>query len=463
MDNSLGNSAMRNTSDYIRNMMFGLDALVELDNKKMVPAINLDNAATTPPFKEVVREIERQLMYYGSIGRGKGQKSEHSTEVYTNGREIVKDFVGANSDIYTAFYINNTTDGINKLASALIESPKDIVLSTRMEHHANDLPWRERTKTVYAKVDKNGRLIIDDVKRLLQMYNGRIKYVTVTAASNVTGYVNDVHYIARLAHQYGAKIIVDGAQIVAHRAFSMLGETPEENIDFFVFSAHKMYSPFGGGAVVGLTDVLNKHISHFYGGGMVESVCDYSVLFLPAPDRYEAGSPNYPGVVGMLKSMEILKHMGFDYIRKHEQVLLRRALDGLMKIPGVILYGDSINIDDRVGIAVFNIRDVKNEEVANFLAGYRAIAVRHAAFCAHSYVRRLTGVSEVQNHSKTLCYPPEGMVRISFGIYNNEADVDCFLAMINELLQHEHVRHFAKIRNESVQLTERSYKPYDRG
>lgn len=462
MDNSLCNTAMRYTGDNIRNMMFGLDSLVQLDDKRMVPAINLDNAATTPPFKEVVQEIERQLMYYGSIGRGKGQKSEHSTEVYTNGRDIVKDFMGANSDIYTVFYTNNTTDGMNKLASALIESPQDIVISTRMEHHANDLPWRERAKTVYAEVDKKGRLIVDDIKRLLQAYNGRIKYVTVTAASNITGYVNDVHYIAKLAHQYGAKIIVDGAQIVAHRSFSMLGKTPEENIDFFVFSAHKMYSPFGGGAVIGLTDVLNERIPNFYGGGMVEAVCDYSLRYLPAPDRYEAGSPNYPGVVGMLKAMEILKCIGFDYIRNHEQVLLRRALDGLKRLPGVILYGDSENIADRVGIAVFNLRGIKNEEVANFLAGYRAIAVRHAAFCAHPYVRRLTGTPEVQNYSDTLCYPPEGMVRISFGIYNNEADVDCFLATIRELLFNVHLRQFAKIKNESVHLSERLCIPHDR-
>jgi len=240
--------------DNIRKMMFGVNTLVELDNGELMPAINLDNAATTPPFKKVVTEIEQQLLCYGSIGRGKGQKSEHSTDIYVEGRDIVKDFVGAADDRYTVFYTNSTTDGMNKLASALIESSEDIVLTTRMEHHANDLPWRERAKVVYAEVDELGRLIIDDMEKLLIKYEGTIKYVSVTAASNVTGYVNDVHAIAKLAHQYGAKIIVDGAQIVAHRAFSMTGETPEEDVDFFVFSAHKMYSPFGGGAVVGLTD-----------------------------------------------------------------------------------------------------------------------------------------------------------------------------------------------------------------
>jgi len=410
-------------------MMFGLDTPVRLGNGKTAPAINLDNAATTPPFKDVVREIRRQMRCYGSIGRGKGQKSEHSTSIYARGREAVKDFVGAGSDIYTVFYTNNTTDGINKLASALIESPDDTVLTTRMEHHANDLPWRERCRTVYAEVDAQGRLLVSDMERLLNEYDGGIKYVAVTAASNVTGYVNDVHGIARLAHQYGAKIIVDGAQLVAHRAFSMLGRTPEENIDFLAFSAHKMYSPFGGGAVVGLAEALDQHIPMFYGGGMVEAVCDESVVFLPAPDRYEAGSPNYPGVVGMLKAMELLKCIGFDYVEWHEQALLRRLLDGLRCLPGVTLYGDSGYIADRVGIAVFNVDGMGNAAVADYLAARRGIAVRHAAFCAHPYVRRLT--REAENEAD--CRTPEGMVRVSFGIYSSQADVDCLLATVREL------------------------------
>ncbi|MDR3012715.1 MAG: aminotransferase class V-fold PLP-dependent enzyme, partial [Chitinispirillales bacterium] len=308
------------TPEEIRDMILGVDALVELDDdeKTKVPAINLDNAATTPAFKEVAEEVREKLLYYGSIGRGVGQKSRITTDVYVEGRDIIKKFVGLEGDIfenkndekYTVLHVNSTTDGMNKLASALIKSHRDMVLTTRMEHHANDLPWRERARTVYADVDEKGRLKIDDFERILGEYcaigNGgglipstcKIKYVTVTAASNVTGYVNDVHEIARIAHEYGAKIIVDGAQIVAHREFNMLGKTPEENIDFFVFSAHKMYSPFGGGVVIGLTDILNEHIPEFYGGGMVSRVADADADFSEVPDLYEAGSPNYPGVVG---------------------------------------------------------------------------------------------------------------------------------------------------------------------
>jgi len=421
---------MINTIDYVRDMIYGLDALVELDDNTKAPAINLDNAATTPPFVQVAEEIQCQLVHYGSIGRGKGQKSEHTTEVYTRGRDIVKNFLGAGSDDYTVFYTQSTTDGLNKLASALIKCPYDIVLTTRMEHHANDLPWRERCKTVYADVDGKGRLKIKDIVRLLEAHHGKIKYVCVTAASNVTGYVNDIHRIAKLAHRHGAKIIVDGAQIVSHRAVNILGESPEENIDFFAFSAHKMYSPFGGGAVVGLKAVLDKHIPEFYGGGIVESVYDDSSCYGNAPDSYEAGSPNYPGVVGMLKAIEILQSLGFGYVKRYEQFLMRKTLAGLKKLPGVVLYGDCDEIADRVGVIPFNLQGIPPKVVAEYLAGKHAIAVRHAAFCAHPYVRRLTGESEKGKD----CHPPTGMVRVSFGVYTNEADVDAFLEAIAAML-----------------------------
>ena len=287
----------------------------------------------------------------------------------------------------------------------------------------------------YAEVDADGRLILEDFEKILRRreYKNMTKYVTVTAASNVTGYVNDVHAIARVAHKYGAKIIVDGAQIVAHRQFSMRGQPgKDEDIDFFVFSAHKMYSPFGGGAVVGRKNLLDAHVPQFCGGGMVVSVTDDAVVYAAAPDLYEAGSPNMPGVVGMLKSIEILQKIGFDYIMWHEQQLLRRALDGLSKIDGVILYGDSKNIADRVGILVFNIEGRQPVDVASELASRAGIAVRHAAFCAHPYVRRLEGKAPHELCEPT--EPPRGMVRVSFGIYNTEADVDLLVKTVEEIV-----------------------------
>ena len=410
-------------------MIYGLNSLVKLNDGSKVPSVNLDNAATTPPFKQVMEEVNKQLQLYGSIGRGTGQKSAHTTEIYNSGRDIIKNFLGANSPDYTVFYCNSTTDGINKLASVLLQE-KGIVISTRMEHHANDLPWRDNC--IYADVDAKGRLLISDIERLLKQH--QVKYVCVTAASNVTGYVNDIYKIARLAHRYGAMIIVDGAQIVSHRAINMLGRRhrPDEAIDFFVFSAHKMYSPFGGGAVVGRKDILDKFIPHFSGGGMVEAVYDNSACYMLSPDRYEAGSPNYPGIVGMIKAIEILQSIGYGYIKRYEQFLMRYTISSLKKIPRVILYGDNVNIADRVGVIPFNIKGIEPKVLAEHLSGNHGISVRHAAFCAHPYVSRLTH-QEQNGQEQENCIPPVGMVRASFGIYTNKEDVDCLLRAVSSI------------------------------
>jgi len=422
------------TIDNIRDYIVGLNTPVTLPDGTSRPLINFDNAATTPALKPVLDEVNEKLLMYGSIGRGYSIKSDYSSELYSKTRTKVLNFVNASSSKYTVFYVNNTTDGLNKLASALITSKDDVVLCTRMEHHANDLSWRERCKVIYAEVDKQGRIIYEDLERLLK--ENKVKYVAVTAASNVTGYVTDVHRIAKMAHQYGAQIIVDGAQIVAHRAFSMKGETPEEDIDFFVFSAHKMYSPFGGGAVVGIEEVLNNHMPAFYGGGMVELVSDNEVIWKSAPELYEAGSPNYPGVVGLGKAIEILQEVGFDAIQAHEQKLIRRLIDGLKKLPNVVLYGDCENIDDRVGVVTFNFTDINSLFLASRLASLGA-GTRRGAFCAHTYVWRLMGIpdEDVKTFEGCIDAKTPGMIRASFGIYNTEEEVDEFLVLVEKAME----------------------------
>ena len=424
------------TIDNIRKYIVGADDPMEMSDGSMKVMVNFDNAATTPALVPVMHEVDSKLTTYGSIGRGYSAKSNYSTSLYEDTRYKVLDFVNADPETYTCIYVNNTTDGLNKLASALVESKKDLVLATRMEHHANDLPWRERCKVIYAEVDEQGRVIYDELEKKLNE-NKDIKYVTVTAASNVTGYVTDVHRVAKMAHEHGAKIIVDGAQIVAHRAFSMRGATPEENIDFLVFSAHKMYSPYGGGAIVGLTEVLDQHMPEFYGGGIVEIVSDYKVTYTPyAPELYEAGSPNYPGVVGLGAAIDVLKEVGFDDIQSHEQVLVKKMIDGLKELDNVIIYGDTDDISDRVGVVTFNFSDVNSGLLASRLSE-KGAATRRGAFCAHPYVWRLMGIPDEETESFVGCDSTKtpGMIRVSFGIYNTEEEVDQFLEILKEALQ----------------------------
>ena len=423
------------TLENIRRYVVGVDEPVTLTDGTTRPLINFDNAATTPALMPVANEVNKELLMYGSIGRGSSQKSNHSTDVTIEVRQKVLDFVNADMERYTTIFVNNTTDGLNKLASALIESPEDVVLTTRIEHHANDLSWRERCKVIWAEVDDLGRVKYEDIENLLK--TNTVKYVSITAASNVTGYVTDVHRVAKLAHQYGAKIIVDGAQIVAHRAFSMKGETPEEDVDFLVFSAHKMYSPYGGGAIVGLTEELNKHMPQFYGGGTIKIVGDTWQDYKSAPNSYEAGSPNYPGIVGLGKAIDVLQQVGFDAIQEHEKALNRKLIDGLKQFENIIIYGDTENIDDKVGVVTFNFSDINSYLLAQRLSELGGVATRRGAFCANPYVWRLMGVSDESLKRFEECgdMNTPGMIRISFGIYNTEEEVDQFLAIMPKAME----------------------------
>ncbi len=424
------------TIDNIRDYVVGLDEKMELENGSKKAVTNFDNAATTPALQPVTDAVDEELKKYGSIGRGTSPKSNHSTEVYNETKDKVIDFVGADPEKYTVFYVNNTTDGLNKLASAMIEDKSDLVLTTRIEHHSNDLPWRELGTVIYAEVDDQGRVIYDEIEKQLQ--NNKVKFVSVTAASNVTGYVTDVHRVAKLAHKYGAKIIVDGAQIVAHRKFSMLGEDgPDDDIDFFVFSAHKMYSPYGGGAVVGLTDDLMGHMPKFYGGGTIRIVGDDWVEYADPPKSYEAGSPNYPGVVGLGKAIDILEEIGFDNIEAHEKALNQKLVDGLLKMDNSIVYGDTKDLSDRVGVITFNFSDINSQLVAEELANEYGIATRRGAFCANPYVWRLYGLSDedVRGYAECSDMNTPGMIRVSFGIYNTEEEVDYLLKVLPKAIK----------------------------
>ena len=423
------------TLDNIRDYVVGIDEEMELENGSKKTVTNFDNAATTPALQPVADEVEEELKKYGSIGRGFSPKSDYSTDLYNSTKDKIIEFVGADPETYTVFYVNNTTDGLNKLASALIEKKSDVVLTTRMEHHSNDLPWRENGTVIYAEVDDQGRVMYDEIEK--QLKNNKVKYVSVTAASNVTGYVTDVHRVAKLAHKYGAKIIVDGAQIVAHRKFSMLGETEDENIDFFVFSAHKMYSPYGGGAVVGLREALSGHMPKFYGGGTIHIVGDDWVEYADAPKSYEAGSPNYPGVIGLGKAIDILEEVGFDNIEAHEKALNQRLVDGLLKMDNVIVYGDSEDLSDRVGVISFNFSDCNSHLLAEQLSQQYAIATRRGAFCANPYVWRLYGLTdeEVRNFAECSDVNTPGMIRVSFGIYNTEEEVDYLLKVLPDAIK----------------------------
>jgi selenocysteine lyase/cysteine desulfurase len=198
-----------------------------------------------------------------------------------------------------------------------------------------------------------------------------------------------------------------------------------------------MYSPYGGGAVVGLSDVLNKHLPTFYGGGTVKLVGDDWEIYKEAPATYEAGSPNYPGVVGLGKAIDVISDVGFDDIQAHEKRLNKRLIDGLKKLPNVIIYGDTENIDDKVGVVTFNFTDVNTYYLATELNDLGAVATRRGSFCAHPYVWRLMGIPDESISAYEGCADAKspGMLRVSFGIYNTEEEVDQLLELLPKAIE----------------------------
>lgn len=416
-----------------RSYYVGIENQVRLENGRTVTPVNFDNGATTPPMKCAVEVIENDLKSYGAIGRSKGQKNAYCTEKYNESRSHILNFFHLPAEgSHTVNYVKSATEGLNLLAHILLYGNNDMVLVSRMEHHANLIPWRANASRIdYIETDQMGRLQLDDIEAKLRRYRGAVKYVAITAASNVTGYVNDIHQIARLCHRYGAKIIVDGAQIVAHREVNLAGECPEETIDFFAFSAHKVYAPFGSGAVIGLKEYLFKCDPFLKGGAAVDNVFDNSQIWLESPARMEAGTQNYFGVISMDAALNQLRKIGFDQVVAHENELKDYLISNMRQLPNVTLYGDTENTDDRIGVIVFNVKGKKHWEVGEALATEAGIATRDGKFCSHPYVTRLLGVCNLpQNVAEQNV---SGMVRISLGLYNTKAEAERFLNCLKDL------------------------------
>ena len=425
----------------LRDRIVGFDRQVPLLNGRMVRYVNLDNAASTPALRDVMDAVERFLPYYSGVHRGTGFKSRLSTVAYDQAHEIIARFVGANPETNTVIFGKNTTEAINKLSYRLPMSEGAVVISTQLEHHSNDLPWRRRAEVIHIMATPEGRLDEEDFDRQLQRYAGRVALVAVTGASNVSGFIQPVHRLARKAHEVGAQILVDAAQLAPHRQVDMKADDNPEHLDFVSISAHKMYAPFGTGALIGPEDVFLQGAPEYPGGGTVDVVTLDEVIWAGMPDRDEAGSPNVVGAVAMAAAAQTLMAIGMDNVAAHEGELIAYTLERLDRIPGVRVYGetDPARASEKVGAIPFNLEGVSHFMLAAILGYEGGIGVRSGCFCAHPYVVHLLDLSEAEastwrdqmlmgNKSNM-----PGMVRASFGCYNGTDDVDQLLEMIERV------------------------------
>lgn len=421
---------------YFRDLVVGVNTPVPIETGELVTGINFDNAATTPPFKSVLSEINNFAPWYSSIHRGTGYKSKLSSNLYESARKTIADFVNVSPQTHNIIFCKNTTEAVNKLAFHLCKDDS-IILSSFMEHHSNDLPWRP-SNIKYIDTDETGRLSIEDLKRKLVQYSSKVKLVTITGASNVTGLKNPIYNIAKLAHRFGVKILVDGAQLVPHCPVDM-SRPNNEHIDFLVFSAHKMYAPFGIGVLISPKEIFCDGKPHQVGGGTVKVVTPDFILWDNPPQKEEAGTPNIMGVVALQSAIRQLKVIDMKNIERYEKFLTEYALHKLNRIPDLTIYGNTKNFDEQVSIISFNIRGLPHRVVANALSDEAGIAVRNGCFCAQPYVQKLLNLSSkvIKSHVNNPDLPHPGMVRISFGLYNNCNEIDQFIYMINKLVSNK--------------------------
>ncbi|MBV9579261.1 MAG: aminotransferase class V-fold PLP-dependent enzyme [Chloroflexi bacterium] len=401
--------------------------------------VNLDNAASTPPLLAVRDAVHRFANWYSSVHRGSGFKSQLSTHVLESAREAVADFVGADPDRHVVVFTRHTTEAINKMARDLADDPP-IVFTTIMEHHANMLPWRVYASEVrFIHVDQDGCLDQEDLERQLRAApTNRPRLVALAGAYNVTGYAPPLDQFARLAHRYGARIFVDGAQLVPHRRVRMRGSGEDDALDFLAFSAHKLYAPYGAGVLVAPRDAFSDTPDQL-GGGIVDLVTLDRVIWAGIPEREEAGSPNVVGVVALAAAIRRLLELGMDNISHHEEALTEYALTQFAALAGVHVLGPR-DVSRRVGVLSFTIDGVPDNLVAAALSYEWAIGLRAGCFCAHpgmSHLLQITPDESADIQRQIIAhvrYKVPGAVRASIGLHNSPADLEYLFSALRAIL-----------------------------
>ena len=370
------------------------------------PLVYLDNAATTQKPKQVLAAIENYyLRDNANVHRGVHTLAERATAAYEAARERVRSFINAASSKEVLF-TRGTTTSLNWVAQFAAErlQPGDEVMISIMEHHSNVIPWQEACRKTGAKLVyvylKDGALDMEDFCAKL---NERTKFVSLAHASNVLGIINPIKKIAQLVHQQGALLVVDGAQSIPHMEI----DVRDLDVDFFAFSGHKMAGPTGIGVLYGKEELLEQMSPVEFGGEMIDFVYEQEATWKELPWKFEAGTPNMAGAIGLAAAIDYLEDLGMDAIAQHEQDLISYVFPKLQAVEGLTIYG-SQDLAQRSGVIAFNLDGLHPHDVATAL-DYEGVAVRAGHHCAQPLLTYLQ---------------VPATVRASFYIYNTYADCD---------------------------------------
>ncbi|HEM2655672.1 TPA: cysteine desulfurase [Streptococcus suis] len=370
------------------------------------PLVYLDNAATTQKPQQVLDVLAD---YYqkdnANVHRGVHTLSERATARYEAARQKVADFIHAKSSKEILFTRGTTTslNWVAQFAREILQPDQEVIISVQ-EHHSNIIPWQQACQQTGAKLRyvtlKDGELDVDSLKSML---SEKTKFVSLAHVSNVLGSVAPIGEIAELVHAVGAYLVVDGAQSVPHMAVNV----QELDVDFYAFSGHKMLGPTGIGVLYGKEGLLNRMSPVEFGGEMIDFVYEQSATWKELPWKFEAGTPNIAGAIGLGAAVDYLTEIGMDAIQAHEAELVDYVFPKLQAIPGLTIYG-SQDLSKRTGVIAFNLDDLHPHDVATAL-DYEGVAVRAGHHCAQPLLRYLQ---------------VPATVRASFYIYNTKADCD---------------------------------------
>jgi cysteine desulfurase / selenocysteine lyase len=379
------------------------------------PLVYLDSAATSQKPRAVIEAIVR---YYecdnANIHRGVHFLSQRATEEFENARQSVQLFLHA-AHASEIVFVRSATEAINLVAQTygrVHVGAGDEVLITAMEHHSNIVPWQllcdeKRAKLRIAPINDNGELILEEFERLLAP---RTKMVAVAHVSNALGTINPVAEIARMAHAKNIPVLVDGAQAAPHLAVNV----EELECDFYVFSGHKTYGPTGIGALYGRSALLEAMPPYQGGGDMITSVTFEKTLYNKVPHKFEAGTPDMSGAVGLRAALEYLDNLGMDIVAEYEHELLRYATEVVSAIPGVRLIGTA---KEKAGVLSFVMEGIHPHDIGTIL-DQEGIAIRTGHHCAQPVMERF-GI--------------DATARASFGLYNTKEEIDVLVRGIQKV------------------------------
>ena len=379
--------------------------------------VNLDYAASAPALAAVAARVTEVLPVYSSVHRGAGYASQVSTQLYESARVTVGRFVGARDGDVVVF-TRNTTDALNLLAACLPARREDgaagDVVVLDIEHHANLLPWQRLGYRCVAAAS-TVEATLESLRRALRAAPATL--VALTGASNVTGETLPVAKVARIAHRYGARLVVDAAQLAPHRRIDLgtLGA------DYVAFSGHKLYAPFGTGALVGRRDWLDEAPAYLAGGGAVREVTTEGVVWADAPARHEGGTPNVLGAVALATACDTIAALPAGALANHEKTLLARLRAGLVNIGGIRELRVWAEHTDQIGVLGFCVDGHDAGRVAAYLSAEHGIGVRDGRFCAHPLLATLAG--------------GEPALRASVGLGSSSADIDRLVTALEQLLR----------------------------